>query len=58
MNNENKKLSSNRKRRSERKTKMDDKMQLLLNKISTEKEKKNKNFDKIKSLELGVVKVK
>ena len=37
MNSENKKLSRNRKRRIERKIKMDDKMKSLLNKIKSEK---------------------
>ena len=39
MNNENKKLSQNRRRRVERKIKMDDKMKLILNNIKTEKKK-------------------
>ena len=42
MNNQNKKLSRNRKRRIERKSKIDDNMKLLLNKIKTEKKKKLK----------------
>ena len=37
MNNENKKLSRNRKRRTEQKLKMDDKMKLILDKIKSEK---------------------
>ena len=40
MNNENKKLSRNRKRRIEQKNKIDDNMKLLLNKIKSEKKKK------------------
>ena len=40
MNNENKRLSRNRKRRIERKNKMHDNMKLLLNKIKTEKKGK------------------
>ena len=40
MNNENKKISRNRKRRIERKIKMDDDMKSLLNKIKTEKKRK------------------
>ena len=44
MNNENRKLARNGKRRIERKIKMDDNMKLLLNKIKTEKKKKNKEF--------------
>ena len=40
--NENKKLSRNRKRRIERRIKIDDKLKTLLNKIKTEKKKKNK----------------
>ena len=49
MNNENKKLSRNRKWRIERKSKLDNTIKLLLNKIKTEK--RNKNLDKIKQLE-------
>ena len=58
MNNKNKKLSRNRMRRIEQKIKMDDKMKLLLNKIKTEKKKKNKKIDKIKDLEIELVNVK
>ena len=47
INNENKKLSRNRKRRIERKSKIDNNMKLLLNKIKTEKKKRIKNLDKI-----------
>ena len=43
MNNENKKLSRNRKRRIERKIRMDDNLKLLLTKNKSEKKKK-KNF--------------
>ena len=39
MNNENKKLSGNRKRRTDRRIKIDCKMKILLNKIKTEREK-------------------
>ena len=59
--NENKKLSRNRrnrKRRIERIIKMDDEMKSLLNKIKTEKKKKNKNLDKIKQLEILFVNIK
>ena len=45
MNNENKKLSRNRKRRIEQKIKLDGKMKLLLKEITMEK---NENFDKSK----------
>ena len=58
INNENKKLSRNRKRRIERKSKLNDDMKLLLNKIKSEKKKKNKDFDKIKQLEILLVKIK
>ena len=58
MNNENKKLSRNRKRRIERKNKIDDIMKSLLNPIRTEKKKKNKKLDKIKQLEILLVKIK
>ena len=53
MNNENKKLSRKRKRRYDRKIKMDDKMKLLLNKFKTEQKKKK--FDKIKILEIEII---
>ena len=55
MNNENQKLSRNRKRRIERKNKMDNNIKLLLNKIKSEKRKRNKDFDKIKQLEILLV---
>ena len=58
IDNENKKLSRNRKRRIERRIKKDDKMKSLLNKIKSEKKKKNKNYDKIKQLEIELVKIK
>ena len=58
INNENKKLSRNRKRRIERKSKFNDNMKLLLNKIKSEKKKKNKDFDKIKQLEILLVNIK
>ena len=41
MKNENKKLSRNRKKRIERRIKMDSKVKLLLNKIKNRKEKKH-----------------
>ena len=56
--NENKKLSRNRKRRINRKNKINDDMKLLLNKIKSEKKKKNKNLDKIKELEILLVNIK
>ena len=58
INNENKKLSRNTKRRIERKSKIDNNMKLLINKIKTEKKKKNKNLDKIKQLEILLVNFK
>ena len=58
INNENKKLSKNRKRRITRKLNMNSDMKLLLNKIKTEKKKKNKNLDKIKELEILLVQIK
>ena len=58
INNENKKLSRNRKRRIERKSKIDNNMKILLNKIKSEKKRKNKDFDKIKQLEIQLVKIK
>ena len=56
--NENKKLSRNRKRRIERKNKLNDDMKLLLNKIKSEKKKKNKNLEKIKQLQILLVNIK
>ena len=58
INNENKKLSRNRKRRIERKSKLNDDMKLLLNKIKSEKKKNNKNLNKIKQLEILLVNIK
>ena len=55
--NENKKLSRNRKRRIERKIKMDDNMKLLLNNIKSEKKNK-KTSNKIKQLEILFVTIK
>ena len=56
--NETKKLSRNRKRRIERKNKMSADMKLLLNKIKSEKRKKNRNYEKIKQLEIILVNIK
>ena len=56
--NENKKLSRNTKRRIERKSKLDDDLKLLLNKIKSEKRKRNKILDKIKELEILLVNIK
>ena len=58
MNNENKKLSRNMKRRIARNIKMNDEMKSLLKKIKTERKRKNKNVDKIKELEMELVKIK
>ena len=58
INNENKELSRNRKRRINRKNKINDDMRVLLNKIKSEKKKKNKNIDKIKQLEILLVNIK
>ena len=55
---ENKKLSRNRKKRIERKNEINDNMKLLLNEIKSEKRKRNKNFDKIKQLEILLVRIK
>ena len=55
--NENKKLSGNRKRRIERRIKIDDKLKTLLNEIKSQKKKK-KNIDKIKELEIELLKIK
>ena len=58
MNNENEELSRDRKRRIERKIRMDDRMKSLLNKIKTEKKKIYKNNDRIKKLEIEFVRFK
>ena len=56
MNNENKKLSRIKKRRIERLITMDNNKNLLFNKIK-QKKKKNKNFDKIKELEIELLRI-
>ena len=56
INNENKKLSRNRKRKIERKSKMDNNMKFLLNKIKSERKKKK--LDKVKHLEILIVNIK
>ena len=56
--NENEKLSRNRKRRIERRNRMNDDINLLLNKIKTEKKKKYKKDEKIKQLEILLVRIK
>ena len=58
INNKNKKLSRNKKRRIARKSKLSNEMKLLLNKIKSEKKKKNNNLDKIKELEILLVRIK
>ena len=55
--NENKKLSRNRNRSTDRIIKIADNMKYLLNKIEIEKKKKNKNSDKIKHLEILLVEI-
>ena len=58
MNNENKKLSRNREKRIDRKIKMDDKIKLLFKKIYSGNKRKIKNIDKMKHLEIELVKIK
>ena len=58
LNNENKKLSQNRKRRIDRRNKIIDDMKFLLNKIKTKTKKKYKNDEKIKQLEIILVRIK
>ena len=58
MNNENRKLSRIKKRRIARRIELDDKMKALLNKIKTERKKRNKHNEKIKFLEIEMVKIK
>ena len=57
MNNENKKLSQSRKRKIERKNKLNDDMKLLLDRIKSEMKKKYKNHGKIKQLEYLLVRI-
>ena len=49
MNNENRKISQNRKRRIARRDKMSDEMKSFSNKSKTEKKRKNKKSIKIKN---------
>ena len=56
IDNENKILSRNRKRRTDRKNKLNDDVKFLLNKIKSEKKKKNS--DKVKQLEILLVQIK
>ena len=58
INNETKKVSRNRKRRIDRKNKINNDMKLLSNKIKSAKRKRNKNFDRIKQLEILLVRIK
>ena len=58
MNNENKKLSRNTNGRIERRNKINDDMKLLLNKIKSERKKKQKDFNKSKQLEILLVTIK
>ena len=53
--NENKKLSRNGKKRIDRRNKINDDMNLLLNKIKSQKKKKNKDINKIKQLKILLV---
>ena len=57
MNNENKKLSRNRKRRIDRRNKINNDMKFLLNKIKSVKKKKKK-FHKIRQLKIILVRIK
>ena len=56
--NENKKLSRNRKKRIDRRNKINDDMKLLLNKIKSEKKKKYRNIEKIEQIETLLVRIK
>ena len=58
IDNENKKLSRNQKKRIDRRNKLDNDMKTLLNKIKNKKKKKYKNLDKIKQLEILLVNIK
>ena len=57
MDNENKKLSRNTKKRIRRRLQMNDDKKLILNKIKTEKKRKMKILDKTKQLEIVLVKI-
>ena len=57
INNENKKLSRNRKRGIDRRNKIIDDMKLIINKIKPEIKKKKKFFGKSKELEIDIVKI-
>ena len=58
IDNENKKLSRNTKRRMDRRNKIKNYMKFLLIKIKSEKKKKNKIIDKNKQLEILLVRMK
>ena len=58
MNNQSKNISRNRKRRIVRNINMNDNMKSILNKIKSEKKKKITNSDKIKQLEILLVRIK
>ena len=57
IDNKNNKLLRNRERKIERRNKIDDKLRTILNKIKTEKKRKKENIDKIKELEIELVKI-
>ena len=57
INNENKKLSRNTKRKINRRNKINNDMNFLLNKIKSEKKKKYKNFDETKQLEILLLRI-
>ena len=57
IDNENKKLSRSRRRRIERRNKIDDNTKLTFNKIGTEKKKKIKFFEKIENIKILLVKI-
>ena len=56
--NENKMLSRKRKRRIERRNRMNDDINIILNRIKTEKERIYGNDEKIKQLEILLVRMK
>ena len=56
--NENKKLSRNKKRRIDRRNKINNDIKLFLNKFKSEKTKKYINLDKIKQLKILLVRIK
>ena len=58
IDNENKKPSRNRKRSIERRNRMNDDIKIIISKIKFQNKKKYKIFDKIKQIEILLVRIK